>query len=130
MFWVGVSLLVMSLTGLGDDTRAFLRFWQRMQDAAEDQVADPARKAEVTAALGATRKAFEVQRERLEVVADCIERLDRSYQVSRAQYEACVQSESGILDSSAEALIAARARLHAATTESERARIRAQVLGK
>lgn len=30
MFWVGVSMLVMALTGLGDDTRSFLRFWEHL----------------------------------------------------------------------------------------------------
>ena len=70
MFWVGVSLLVMSLTGLGDDTRSFLRFWQKLQKTAEAEVPEPKRKAEVTAAFDQTRHAFQTQRETLKKVGD------------------------------------------------------------
>jgi hypothetical protein len=130
MFWVGVSLLVMAMTGLGDDTRSFLRFWQRLQKSAESEVADPKRKAEVVAAFTATRDGFKAQRESLRVVGDCIEKLDRTYEVSQAEYEACAALSHGAVMNSAEILVASRARFRAATTESERARIRARVLGE
>lgn len=130
MFWVGVSMLVMALTGLGDDTRSFLRFWEHLQQSAAEQVVDTGRRTEVTTALDATRQAFVTQRERLRQVGDCLERLDRSYEVSARQYEDCAALSRGVLEHSAEALIASRARFQAATTEAERARIRAQVLGE
>jgi hypothetical protein len=93
-------------------------------------VADPKRKAEVVAAFTATRDGFKAQRESLRVVGDCIEKLDRTYEVSQAEYEACAALSHGAVLNSAEILVASRARFRAATTESERARIRARVLGE
>lgn len=130
MFWVGVSLLVMALTGLGDDTRSFLRFWQRAQKAAEAEVQDPARKAEVVASFELARDGFKAQRETLRQVGDCVEKLDRTYEVTQQQYEACAALGTGAVPAAAEVLIASRMRFRAATTEDERARIRAQVLSK
>jgi|GEM_PF-1006072 hypothetical protein len=130
MFWVGVSLLVMSLTGLGDDTRSFLRFWQKLQKTAEAEVPEPKRKAEVTAAFDQTRHAFQTQRETLKKVGDCVEKLDRTYEVTEAEYQACAALGASALETSAEVLVESRARFRQATTEEERARIRAQVLGR
>lgn len=123
-------MLVMALTGLGDDTRSFLRFWQRLQKSAESEVVDPKRKAEVIASFNATREGFKSQRESMRLVGDCVEKLDRTYEVQKEQYEACAALGNGVLMNSAEVLVASRARFRAATTESERARIRARVLGE
>lgn len=120
----------MALTGLGDDTRSFLRFWQRLQKSAESEVVDPKRKAEVVASFNATREGFKSQRESMRLVGDCVEKLDRTYEVQEEQYEACAALGNGVLMNSAEVLVASRARFRAATTESERARIRARVLGE
>ena len=130
MFWVGVSLLVMSLTGLGDDTRSFLRFWEKLQQTAEGQVSDSKRKAEVTAAFSATSDGFKAQRAALKKVGDCVEKLDRRYDVTEAEYEACAALGASTLRSSAEVLIASRQRFQGATTAEERAQIKARVLGK
>lgn len=130
MFWVGVSLLVMSLTGLGDDTRSFLRFWQRLQKAAEEEVVDPKRQAQVTAAFNATREGFKAQRETLRKVGDCVEKLDRTYDVSEKDYQACAAHGAGAVGTAGEVLVSSRQRFRDATTEEERARIRARVLGE
>jgi hypothetical protein len=130
MFWVGVSLLVMSLTGLGDDTRSFLRFWQKLQKTAEAEVPDAKRKAEVTASFEQTRQAFQAQRDTLKKVGDCIEKLDRTYEVTEAEYQACAALGSRALETSAEVLVQSRARFRGATTEAERTRIRTQVLDR
>ena len=130
MFWVGVSLLVMSLTGLGDDTRSFLRFWERLQATAEAEVADPKRKAEVVGAFNATSAGFKAQRATLKTVGDCIEKLDRRYEAKQEDYMACTALGSDALETAANVLIDSRQRFRAATTEQERARIRDQVLDK
>jgi len=130
MFWVGVSLLVMALTGLGDDTRSFLRFWQRLQKTAEAEVTDPKRKAEVTAAFETTRAGFKAQRETLRKVGDCIEKVDRTYDVSEEDYKACAKLGAGSVTTAGEVLVASRHRFRAATTEAERNRIRVQVIGE
>jgi len=130
MFWVGVSLLVMALTGLGDDTRSFLRFWQRLQKAAEAEVTDPKRKAEVVRAFEATRSGFKTQRETLRVVGDCIEKLDKTYEASADAYRACAKLGDGAVMTAADVLVDSRTRFRAATTDEERARIRARVLGE
>jgi hypothetical protein len=130
MFWIGVSLLVMSLTGLGDDTRSFLRFWERLQATAEAEVAEPQRKATVTSAFNATRDGFEAQRATLKKVGDCVEKLDRRYDATGGEYAACAALGAGAMEAAAGVLIDSRQRFRQATTEAERARIRDQVLGK
>jgi hypothetical protein len=130
MFWVGVSLLVMSLTGLGDDTRGFLRFWEHLQQTAEAEVADPKRRAEITRAFAATSEGFEAQRTTLKKVGDCVEKLDRRYEANQAEYMACLELGSDAMTQAADVLVESRHRFRAATTDEERARIRDQVLGK
>lgn len=128
MFWVGVSLLVMSLTGLGDDTRAFLRFWERLQATAEAEITEPKRKAEVVSAFNATRDGFKAQRATLKKVGDCVTRLDRRYDANQEEYLACAALGAGAMETAANVLVESRERFRDATTADERARIRDQVL--
>lgn len=120
MFWVGLSVLIMSMTGLGDDTRMFTRFIQDMQLAAKEEIAAPDRQAEVVSAMNDFRTDFYKHRARLGKVGDCIEALDRSYSVTLEQYEACGQSEGDVMGDAAEALVTIVNRTKAATTPEER----------
>jgi hypothetical protein len=120
MFWVGLSVLIMSMTGIGDDTRMFLSFVEKMQLLASEEIHEPARKAKVLSTLDDFRKEFFEHRARLGKVGDCIEKLDRSYAVTLEQYQACGRNQADVMGDAANALIGVRKRLAAAVTPDER----------
>jgi hypothetical protein len=128
MFWVGLSVLIMSMTGLGDDTLVFLHFVEKMQLAATEEIPAPKRRAEVISAMDDFRKDFYEHRARLGKVGDCIEALDRSYSVTYEQYEACGKSEGDVMGDAANALVSILNQTNEATTPEERKRMKDRML--
>jgi hypothetical protein len=130
MFWVGVSLLVMSMTGLGDDTRFFIAFLAKLKDAAREEIREPARREAIEREVEALGKAFFKHRAELALVGDCIARADDSYGATAADYQACAESEARLMEGAAEQLISARTRLHGLVSVEEAARVRVRVVGR
>lgn len=128
MFWVGLSVLIMSMTGLGDDTRLFLHFVKQMQLAATEEIPAPDRRAKVVSAMDDFREDFYEHRARLGKVGDCIEALDRSYSVTLEQYEACGKGEGDVMDDAAEALVTILNKTNNATTPEERKRMKERMV--
>jgi hypothetical protein len=128
MFWVGLSVLIMSMTGLGDDTRVFLHFVEQMQLAATEEISAPDRRAEVISAMKDFRKDFYDHRARLGKVGDCIEALDRSYSVTFEQYEACGKGEGDVMGDAANSLVGILNQTNNATTPEERTRMKERMV--
>ena len=128
MFWLGVSMLVMSLTGIGDDSRAFLDFLKALDQAVEKQVLAEGRRKLIHQEIDRVRSGFLQERADLGAVGDCIEKLDRDYAATREAYEACGLPVRGAMMRGAETLVEVRGKLQKLTTEDERESIRKQVV--
>ena len=72
MFWIALSLLIMSLTGEGDDTFAFRKILERGRDAVEENVHDPVRQKAAVQAIDRATTAFSKHRKRVGAISDCI----------------------------------------------------------
>ncbi len=125
MFWIALSALIMSLTGTGDDTYVIRKFIERAQDAVERHVDDASRRQAATATLEQTSQAFERHRHRVGKISACIERADRTYDVSAADYERCLVDVAPAWDAAAEELIALERSLRDSLTPNELSAVRA-----
>lgn len=126
MFWVALSTLLMVMTGQGDDTFVFREFLESLHDGIENHVTDPARKERALALVADTADKFRKHRERVNEIGECIERNDRSYKVSEADYVRCLEGAEELWDRAAEALITAERGLDQNITETERRAIEAE----
>jgi hypothetical protein len=89
MKWVAIALLVNYLTGSGDDTRAFRSLMKTLSQAVVQVVNDPARQDAALVEINTFRHAFGQFRDQLSEVGACIERVDRTYEVTVEDYRAC-----------------------------------------
>jgi len=105
MFWIALSLLIMNLTGEGDDTYAFRKILERGREAVEENVKDPARQQAAVQAVDRAGTAFVKHRTRVGKISECIERADRKYVVTEAEYEACIADIGPAWDAASEDLI-------------------------
>ena len=119
MFWIALSTLIMSMTGKGDDTYFIRHFFERAREAVEEQVHEPARRRAALATLDRTSSAFAKHRRRVGKISACIERADRSYAATRADYEKCLADVEPAWDSAGADLIASETSLRAALTPGE-----------
>jgi hypothetical protein len=124
MFWVALSVLIMSLTGEGDDTFAFRSFLERGRAGVEENVTDAARRKAALKALDEGTRAFTKHRQRTSKVSDCIERADRSYFAGAAEYERCLVDLGPSWDAAGEDLLALERSFQAALTPAELAAVR------
>jgi len=124
MFWIALSALIMSLTGTGDDTYAIRKFIEHARDTVNARVADEARRQAAVATLDRTERAFEKHRQRVGKISACVERLDRTYAVTRAEYERCLEDIEPAWEAASDDLIALEAELRAEVTPAELAAIR------
>lgn len=124
MFWIALSLLIMSLTGEGDDTYAFRKMLERARDAVEEKVPDPTRRKAAVQAIDRASNAFTEHRQRLDVISKCIERADRKYVVTEAEYERCLTDLGPSWDAAGEHLIELERTFRAPLTKQELAAIR------
>ena len=125
MFWVALSTLLMVMTGQGDDTFVFREFLENLRDNIEKHVTDPGRRARAIAIVDDTAAGFKSHRERVNKIGECVERNDRTYKVSAADYERCLAGADELWDKAAEKLIAAEHGLDQNITEAERRAIQA-----
>ena len=124
MFWIALSALIMSLTGSGDDTYVIRKFIEQARDSVNTHVADEARRRAASQTLDRTLQAFEKHRARVGKISPCVERLDRTYGVARAEYEGCLVDVAPAWDAAAEDLILLDQKLHEQVTPAELAAIR------
>jgi hypothetical protein len=124
MFWVALSAFIMSLTGEGDDTFVIRTFLARAREAVVEQVHDAARQRRAIEALDRTSQAFARHRERTGKISDCIERADRKYAASAADYQACLVDVAPAWDAASEQLLALSNDFRRALTPAELAAIR------
>jgi len=126
MFWVALSAFIMSLTGEGDDTFVVRAFLARAREAVTEQVHDAARQRQALQALDRTSKAFARHRERTAKISECIERADRNFAASAADYQACLVDVAPAWDAASEQLITLSNEFRRALTPAELAAIRSE----
>jgi len=124
MFWVALSALIMTLTGEGDDTFVIREYLTRAREAVGEHVHDAARQRQALAALDRTSKAFRQHRQRTGKISECIERADRKYAASAADYQGCLTDVAPAWDAAAEELIGLSNDFRGALTPAELAAIR------
>jgi hypothetical protein len=119
MFWIALSVLIMSLTGEGDDTYAFRKILERGREAVEENVHDPVRQKAAIQAIDRATSAFSKHRERVGAISACVERSDRKYAVTEAEYEACLKDLGPAWDAAGEDLIELERVFRSSLTPSE-----------
>jgi hypothetical protein len=124
MFWVALSVLIMNLTGSGDDTFVIRKFLERLREAVEDQVHDAARRRKAIATIDRANVAFRRHRERVGKISACLERADRSHAAVGADYQRCLVDARPAWDAAAEELIVLDREFRAALTSAEFAQVR------
>lgn len=124
MFWVALSAFIMTLTGEGDDTFAIRAFLEHAREAVAEHVHDAGRQRRAIEALDRTSKAFARHRARTAKISECIERADRNYAASAADYQACLADVAPAWDAASEQLITLSNEFRRALTPAELAAIR------
>jgi hypothetical protein len=124
MFWIALSALIMSLTGEGDDTYAFRKILERGREAVEENVEDQARRQAAVEAIDRATNDFAKHRERVGKISACLERADRKYVVTEAEYQACLADVGPAWDAASEDLIELERVFRKTLTRSELVAIR------
>jgi hypothetical protein len=89
MFWVALATAIMMLSGEGDDVRAIAALIAGLRQSISVHVEDDARRARALDAVEDFETEFARHREELQVFGDCVEAVDRRYDATQADYEAC-----------------------------------------
>jgi hypothetical protein len=124
MFWIALSLLIMSLTGEGDDTYAFRKILERARDAVQEEVSDPTRKRAALATLDRATHDFRKHRIRVGKISACVEKADRDYAATEADYERCLTDIGPAWDTAADDLIELERVFRSSLTPSEHIAVR------
>jgi len=124
MFWIALSVLIMSLTGEGDDTFAFRKILERGREAVEENVHDPVRQQAAIQAIDRASTAFSKHRTRVGKVSACVERADRKYAATEVDYEACLTDLGPAWDAAGEDLIELERVFRSSLTPSEHGAVR------
>lgn len=123
MFWVGLSMMIMSMTGKGDDTAMFRRYVESLREAIEQVLMAPERKKRALASTEELTKGFWKMRVDYDKVGKCLEKADRNYFATRADYEACLTPVDSIWDAATDTLVDSQNQLTAAMTDQEKAAV-------
>src|SRR3954471_4245080 len=121
MFWVGLSMMIMAMTGKGDDTAMFRAYVQAMRDNITLHVKEPARQQQARAVTDRMLAGFRTMRVDYNKVGKCLEDADRRYEATQQDYERCLTSVDTIWDSAIEVLVNSKLELDAALTPEETA---------
>jgi hypothetical protein len=119
MFWIALSMLIMNLTGQGDDTHAFRMILERARDAVEDEVKDAVRRKAAEKAIDEASDSFVKHRERFQKITDCIEKADARYDAKHADYDRCLSDVGPAWDAGSRELIEFDRAFRSALTPSE-----------
>jgi hypothetical protein len=128
MLWVGIATLIMLISGTGDDTHTFRKRMAALEQATRSSVVDTKRQKAAQTALKDTSQAFFAHRKRLDRVGQCITQLDARYQVTRADYEACMKDLDNIWDDALSDFVAAEHNFRAAVAPEELTHIYSKVI--
>jgi len=124
MFWIALSLLIMNLTGEGDDTYAFRMFLEQVRESVQENVHDPGRQRSAVQAVDRASAAFSKHRDRVGKISECLERADRKYAATQAEYERCIADLGPAWDAASEDLIELESAFRSALTPQEHAAVR------
>lgn len=127
MFWVALAALIMAMTGEGDDTALVRAGFDRLQDGVQDEVPDSERRARALATVDDGRKLFFEHRARLARSGRCVEKLDRTYAVTRDTYLACLADQSRVWEEFVANYNDLGREFSASVTPAEAARVRARM---
>lgn len=119
MIWVGIAMMVMYMTGDGNDARAFAALHARLTEQVTEIVVDPSRRQTALDQLDAMRSLFVDLRRQMGEVGDCIEEVDRRYDVTVLDYQACHLDRAVRWESAASAYREVATGFRAAFTEDE-----------
>jgi len=128
MFWIALSALIMSLTGAGDDTFFIRKFLERARDGVEVEVRDVGRKQAALKTIGKLEAAFARHRTRVSKITACVERADRTYAVTAADYDRCRADGKAAWDAAAKEVSALDAELRSSLTPAELEAVRLRVV--
>ena len=124
MFWIALAVLIMTLTGEGDDTYAFRKVLERGREAVEENVVDPQRQKTAIEAIDRATSAFSKHRRRVGAISECVERADRNYGATQAEYERCLADLGPAWDAAGEDLIRLESVFRSALSPEELAAVR------
>jgi hypothetical protein len=95
MIWVGLAMLVMLASGDGNNVRAFMAWQEKLVSHVDEIVDDPIRREAAAAVLDDALEELLRMRRIQSEFGDCVEALDRTYEVSAADYEVCFEDRYG-----------------------------------
>lgn len=124
MFWIALSALIMSLTGEGDDTYAFRKILERAREAVDEKVQDEARRKAAIQAIDRATNDFAKHRARVGKISACLEKADRKYAATEAEYERCIADIGPAWDAAGEDLIELERVFRSSLTKNELVAIR------
>jgi hypothetical protein len=124
MLWAALSAFIMSITGKGDDTFVFRKTLDRLRDSVAADVRDAGRRHQAEATLDRAAAAFVRHRQRLNKVSQCLERADRTYAATVADYQRCLADARPAWDATTQELLRLDRELERELTPAEYAAIR------
>ncbi|HEY3495897.1 MAG TPA: hypothetical protein VGK73_14465 [Polyangiaceae bacterium] len=119
MLWAALSAFIMSITGTGDDTFAFRKALERLEEAVEAEVHDTPRRCRAQKTLVRVRSSFDKHRQRVGKISACLEKADRTYAVTEADYRRCLSDARPAFAAAADELIALDREFRAGLTPAE-----------
>lgn len=127
MLWVALGTLLMILTGSGDDTKAMRARADLLRKSVQKVAADQARATRAVQSVDDFERAFGAHRERLKEIGSCVERMDRQYAVSQADYMGCVAELDAGWELTINHAIDAQQLLRQSLTDEEWQELRAEI---
>jgi hypothetical protein len=119
MLWVALASLIMAFSGSGDDTRLMRELVASLHKAVAAVVHDPERVASADTGIDDLARAFAAHRDGLAENGACIEKLDRSYEVTVAQYELCDQGIDARWQLTIDAMVSAERQVRTSLHDDE-----------
>ena len=95
MFWALLASGIMLITGEGDDALIQKKTLEAMEEAIKEVVQDDERQEAALKNVEGFRQLLMEHREVLGEVGDCLEKLDRSYNVTKEAYRVCSAGVGG-----------------------------------
>jgi hypothetical protein len=128
VFWIALSAFIMSLTGSGDDTFLIRKFLERTRDGVEEEVRDAGRRQKALKTVDRLEMAFARHRKRVGRIAECVEKADRKYAVTAADYDRCRTDAKAAWDAAAKDLTVLDRELRSTLTPAELEAVRRRAL--
>jgi hypothetical protein len=114
-------MMIMAMTGKGDDTAMFRAYVQALKDGITQHIKDPARQKQAQAVTERMLAGFRTMRVDYNAVGKCLENADRRYEATQADYEHCLSNVDSIWNAAVDVLVNSKLELDAAATPEETA---------